>query len=115
MVSNTSRGHIGRDTDNGSIDHETEANRFPSLNNQHCRTILHLAAGGGWTTDLIIQDRLDLTDEQKRECLASLMRDGLIELVGTVGQQFIWLTPRGNWVADTQSDDTTETVNEVEP
>lgn len=114
MRPNTSSGEIDRDTAGESIDKEPAENQFSSLNNPRCREILHLVADEEWITDQNIQDHLDHTAEQQREFLTHLANDGLVELMGTIEQQYIRLTPRGNWVADTQPDDTAETVEEAE-
>lgn len=114
MTSNTFRGHIGRDTDGESIATETTTDRFPSLTNSQCRDVLHFVALEGWTTDLEIRRSVDFSRAQHKECLTKLAKDGFIEFVGTVERQFLRLTPRGIWAADTQEGDGAETATEVE-
>lgn len=107
MIDNDSSGHIGRDTTSDGIDCELAQNDwFSSLNCSQCIGILHLAQERGWTRDFVVKSRLDLTDDQLRDCLSLLAEDGFIALESPNYEQYIALTARGSWAATTRVTET---------
>lgn len=115
MTTNTTNGQIDRDTESGSIEYQRVEKRFTSLKNSNCRDILNLASGKGWTTDQEIQNQLDITDKQLRDCFTQLINDGFVEQVGTIERQFTRITHRGKWATKIRSDDIAGVVEEGEP
>ena len=109
MNDKDSSGHIGRDTTSDGIDCELAENDwFSSLNCSQCVKILHLAEERGWTRDFVVKSRLNLTDDQLRDCLSLLTEDGLIGMESPNHDQYIALTSRGTWAATTQVNDTVD-------
>ena len=109
MNDKDSSGHIGRDTTSDCTESEVAENdRFSSLNCSQCVEVLHLAAETGWTKNAVVKNRLDLTDDQLRDCLSLLTEDGLIGMESPNHDQYIALTSRGTWAATTQVNDTVD-------